>query len=538
VHVEKVTVNCIFITFDQFTDHLTKRATERAQQGQKGDTEASREATFIYNLLKNPEDAYQIFAERARSYTQDLNRVAGTMETDVVKDAATGKNQGPQRALAALNESNVGAAAVASFALKVAELLEAQGDLAGARTALEQALQRSPTNGALLRRYAVVLFETGKSAAAITKLTDVIDRNETNNTLSSADLAWIHTALGQVLQGIGNLDAANERFRSARQMAGLALREGSFSRADLGWVLNDSAGASIRRNELKRAEESLCRAIDEFKAELGSIHRATLIAELNLSVVWRRMGRWGDARALAEQLRARISSEPALVQLHGYLTLIVAQAEFYLGLGDQAAKSLDSAEAYFSPLYNQTGAHAQRLGRIKDFRAHLAFWNEDWNEAIDQTRAAKKLFAEAYGVASFDGLSMEFWELLGLVELRSFDLAKASLEQFRSDLRQLRLDQDRTWLAYARLLEAFLKSETGDTRAVRSEIELTLATLFEIERSSESYETLADGAIYRMLRLGAGSANKIGFGDVRDYRLARGARTALLEATNVDCKNP
>jgi tetratricopeptide (TPR) repeat protein len=525
-----VTVNCIFISMPEFVEYLQQNERDLRKEGDKGNLEAMRMAQFFRKKLANPEEAYVDYSEASRAYLKRLDTVQDKVGATLVRDAASGKPDAPQKIISSL--ANAGSPDVVAFALSLGDLLQAQGDLVGARTAYEQARLIAPTNGALLRRYSNLLCEFGKATEAIAMLETVLEKNEGQSKLANSDLAWIYAALGEALQNIGNLDLAEERFRFAKQLAGLAINDGAFNKTDFAWILNDSAGPAIRKKNFAAAEESLCRAVAAFSPALGVKHRDTIGAELNLTTVWREMGRWGDARASLEVIFPNVLALGSNDPLRGYFQLNLAQVEVFLSRDAAAKEALDAAYSFFWPRHEQFGAHSQRLGRIFHFRALMAFRNSDLSEAAAQARRAASLFTEAYGPESFDELTVDFLAILSFAELGDSNSASSLLTKFRQGMTRRRIDQDQTWISYLALLEASLEKDRSKRAAAQATIASALKSLFAIENTSNGYDPLADAGIFHVLRRDNQQSKRVTPSMVREFRLTHGARVAITTSSS------
>ncbi|WP_205610142.1 hypothetical protein, partial [Myxococcus sp. CA018] len=130
------------------------------------------------------------------------------------------------------------------------------------------------------------------------------------------------------------------------------------STADLASISNDLSGAEIRSRRFKQAEISLCESVKLFKASLGYNNRATLNAELNLTVIWRERGLWAESRSRLLELAGRFKNINNQDPLNGYLLLLTAQVSALLNNFESASVMLDDVDKFFSPSYSQFGAHA------------------------------------------------------------------------------------------------------------------------------------------------------------------------------------
>jgi tetratricopeptide (TPR) repeat protein len=519
-----VVVNCVVISLKGYYEFLQQQEQELRAKGDPKDLEI---AETIRRKLENPEEAYVVFAAAAQAYLKQLDAAEGKVGPALVREAAVGNEAAPGKILGALSAAQ-DSAGVLAFTLSLGDLLESQGNIRGAISAYEQALLSMPTNGALLRRYSALLIEVGKLSDSIKMLEKVLADDEKESKLSAGDLALVYDALGEGYQSIGNLDAADDRFKFAIQSGGRAAKDGSINRIDFASILNDSAGVSIRKKDLGRAEENLCRAVQEFSSSLGFDHRSTIGAELNLTTVWRELGQWGDARFGLVSLQDRIANLPTEDPLRAYLPILSAQTDFFLGQDERAKTSLNSAFLFLQPSYLQLGAHAQRLGRILHFRSLINFRAFDLQSSISDGQAAVQYFKMAYGERSFDEITLDFWIALSSVESHNLISARALISNFHSGMTKLRIDQDRSWQAY----ESFLGASTQDF-SKSDEVESSLLALISIERESQEYDPLIDGGIVHVLRMKDPKLTGVTPSMIRNYRLAHGARIGVLETDSL-----
>ena len=527
-----LTLNCVVIPVRDLIAALEEREQYLSKQAARGNDEAKREADFLRRKLADPDALYRGFLTAATKHIQQLNSLQQKVGLELVRDAAAGKQDAPQKIILALSDDSQ---ATVSYVLSLGELLEAQGDFTGARAAYEKARQLMPFNGAILRKYANLLYEFGRATESIEILQEVLKKNETEDKLTNADLAWVYDGLGESLQGVGKLDAATEQFRFARQVAGPALKDGSLSKTDYGSILNDSAGPAIRRRDFITAERYLCSAVSEFITALGESNRTTINAELNLTVVWREMGNFGDAKTGIRLVEKNAVALGTKDPYKGYIPLILAQLEFALRNYNAATTALDTAYSRLNPQYQQFGAHAQRVGRIFQIRSRIAYWNSSLSEAISLAKLANRFFDEAYRANSFDELTVNFGLILSLVETHNAALASEYLAKFRTGLERLRLDHGEAWLAYERYLNGAVAMAKVTNTTNAADMESALVTLFGIEKTSNGYDLLTDDAIVHFLR--TRGAKTVTPALVADYRARKKAMTAVITSRLKSFKN-
>jgi hypothetical protein len=519
-----VTLNCITITYDDFVTFLKRYSEQGFEQRNQ-----------IKSKLAAPEEAYLRFVEASRAYlavvSAATSRDQKIVDEVLIKEALAGINNGPQRLAIELAQYEQGrtptmrpAPDLAEHNVALGDLMESQGNLAGARTAYEYAIKVQPTSGLLHRRYASLLLETGKGQKAIDMLEEFVDR--ASSTSSSADLVWAYDGLAVIQQSVGQLDVAEERFRFARATGQRAVAEGKLSAVDFASVLNDAAGAEIRKRKFARAEGDLCAAVQAFSSNLGPNHRTTLNAALNLATLWREMGFWNAAERQLQRLENYIARTDPVDPLRGYSLLGQAQIAAYRGDPDGATGPLDRAFAFFAPRHSQLQAHAQRLGRVQHIRGLIAGWKGDIDAASIYLKDADRLFSEAYGQASFDGMQIAFWDAAFAIADRREAIASSLVVKMSEVKRQLRTDRDQNWQLYETvLLRALEYSQTG-LEAAKISAEESIAQLFRNERRSDGYDVLADGAIFVLwsIHKRTHSSTPPLWSFIKDYRASNGAR--------------
>jgi tetratricopeptide (TPR) repeat protein len=189
-----------------------------------------------------------------------LGKAEGIVGFSLVREAAVGRQDAPKKIIDVLSGKEGSPEMAVSYVISLGDILQAQGNLLAARTTYEEAIRTMPQNGAILRKYANLLIETGRTSQAIAMLEAALKTDETQQRFTNVDLAYIYSALGEAFQGVGKLDIANDRFRIAKQLGRVAAKEGSLDKAQYASILNDSAGAAIRSRDLRGAQESLCAA--------------------------------------------------------------------------------------------------------------------------------------------------------------------------------------------------------------------------------------------------------------------------------------
>ncbi|MGY2843421.1 tetratricopeptide (TPR) repeat protein [Bradyrhizobium sp. USDA 4509] len=525
--------NCVLISFTEFVDNYRKTESELRQRGMAGDVDALTQANALRRKLDDPDELYAAFATAARKYLGELDAIENDIGFGTVREAAVGK-AGAQKTIIDGLASKGKTMTALSYVVRLGELLEAQGNLSGAATVYDEAIRTLPPSGEILRRNASVLIELSKTSSAIAMLEAALKTDDKQQKLTPADLANIYSALGEAYQDIGKLDTAIDRFRMAKQLARSAVRDGSLAQVQYASILNDSAGPAIRSGNFSEAQESLCAALASYKSS-NSNERDAITSELNLAVVLRELGRWGDAKLVLQHTINRIAQLPSNDPFRGFLPLFAGILDYLSGDDAAAFNHLQEAQDFFEPAYKQSRAYSLRLGRIYDIRGRIRYRNGDLAGAASAFAEAGRLFEGALGDTSIDGSIVNFWSALVALEAQDTKAGEANSKSFENAVSKLNLS-DGPWQSYREFLGEAAQIATYADKQRPAKLENALDALFHLEQSSGAYDITTDAAIIFLLRLPLKAPVKLSTSDVDRFRAERGARrgTSLATAKTFD----
>lgn len=525
--------NCILISFKEFVDNYRITENELRQRGIAGDVDALNQANALRRKLDDPDELYAGFATVARKYLGELDAVENDVGFETVREAAVGK-PGAQKTIIDGLASKGKTMTALSYVVRLGELLEAQGNLPGAVTVYDEAIRTLPPSGEILRRKASVFIELSKASNAIAMLEAALKTDDKQQKLTSADLAHIYSALGEAYQDIGKLDTSIDRFRMAKQLARSAVRDGSLTQVQYASILNDSAGPAIRSRNFTEAQESLCAALASYQSSNAN-ERAAITSELNLAVVLRELGRWGDAKFVLQHTIYRIAQLPSSDPFHGFLPLFAGILDYLSGDDTATFNHLQEAQDFFEPAYKQSRAYSLRLGRIYDIRGRVSYRNGNLAGASSAFASAGRYFNEALGDTSIDGSIVNFWTALVAFEAQDKMAAEANSKNFENIVGKLNLS-DGPWPSYREFLGEAAQLLTDADKQRPTKLESILDALLHLEQASGAYDTTTDAAIIFLLRLPLRPPVKLSTSDVDRFRAQRGARrgTSLAAAKAFD----
>lgn len=515
--------NCILISFKEFVDNYRKTESELRERGIAGDLEALNHANALRRKLDDPDELYAGFAAAARKYLGELDAVENDVGFETVREAAVGKPGAPKSIIDGLASKGKTMTAL-SYVVRLGELLEAQGNLPGAVTVYDEAIRTLPPSGEILRRKASVFIELSKASNAIAMLEAALKTDDKQQKLTPADLAHIYSALGEAYQDIGKLDTSIDRFRMAKQLARSAVRDGSLTQVQYASILNDSAGPAIRSRNFTEAQESLCVALASFQSSNAN-ERAAITSELNLAVVLRELGRWGDAKLVLQHTIHRIAQLPSIDPFHGFLPLFAGILDYLSGDDAATFNHLQEAQNFFEPAYKQSRAYSLRLGRIYDIRGRVSYRNGDLAGASSAFASAGRYFNEALGDTSIDGSIVIFWTALVAFEAQDKMAAEANSKNFENIVGKLNLT-DGPWPSYQEFLGEATKRLTEADKQRPTKLESILDALLHLEHASGAYDTTTDAAIIFLLRFPLRPPVKLSTSEIDRFRAQRGARRA------------
>jgi hypothetical protein len=124
-----------------------------------------------------------------------------------------------------------------------------------------------------------------------------------------------------------------------------------------------------------------------------------------------------------------------------------------------------------------------------------------------------------------------FWEILSHAELNDLRSASASMINFRSGARQLRIDQDSAWISYGKLLEWSIEPDLAKRKSARIEFDTALQSLFNKEKETFGYDGFVDGGIIHALRVDGVGLNRVVPTAIARYRREHGARAGSANLT-------
>lgn len=219
-----------------------------------------------------------------------------------------------------------------------ADALAARGDLQAAASAYQQLVDaaRGAPPPIVMYRLADVERRLGRNEPSLGHALDAATRFERAGDAARASEAW--NLAGMAATNLGRLDDAAARFAQAMTLSATA---GDWSRHSEQQV---NAGTV---QFLQGRYDEAARAFDAAKA-LASAHAAepwatarTTLALANEAALWQRVGRYGDALAIYQQLLGDASSLPIGQQAQ----LLVNQGALFRRLGDPYKALAAYAEA-------------------------------------------------------------------------------------------------------------------------------------------------------------------------------------------------
>jgi tetratricopeptide (TPR) repeat protein len=236
-----------------------------------------------------------------------------------------------------------------------------QGELAAARTLLEEAISRRAARGEVSRyvcaarhRLAWVRVMMGEGRAAVVEFEQVLRERRELLGPDHLDVLSTRYRLAWSLSKIGEHDRAREQFALLLTQAEAAMgRDHPLALM----VRTRVAWAALRAGDLEVAREVYTELLPEQEKVLGADHRRVLMNEHNLAVVTMRLG---DPAGAAEELRS-----------------VVARSEDLLGPDHD--KSLRSREMYAWALF--------RAGRAEEADRELVALRADRRRIVGDQHA-------------------------------------------------------------------------------------------------------------------------------------------------------
>src|SRR6266481_2032006 len=116
VYATNVTNNCIVVVFYDYLEFVKRNATS-------SDNSGDETGTLARHKLASPEESYLNYLQAGRVFLKELLRVSGTLDEQLIRDAAGGTNDGPQRALTSLVQSGANQTDVTEFTVSLGDLL-------------------------------------------------------------------------------------------------------------------------------------------------------------------------------------------------------------------------------------------------------------------------------------------------------------------------------------------------------------------------------------------------------------------------------
>ena len=496
VNTGSVNLGCVIIDVSSYLFYLEQRRKELTASGK---TESPEYRDTKEKLLE-PEQAYAQFVRAAQAYVLAVGSARGIATVPTIKDALTGSRTAQEAINTQLSDAGRNGTAdaqnAAQYALAFGNLLMSTGEISGAREIFRSALETSPTNGRLIHGLADAMYESGDAQASISFLNSTL--SQTPGAFSKGDLAQIYDALGQALQGVGRLDGAADALRSAREAAEQGVKDGSSTHLALAGILNDSAGPAIRLRQFEAARSLLCQSWKEFKLFSGPASREIINVELNLSALYREIGKLGFSKTVLEISQAKLTTLAPRDPLIGYFALQAAQTYFLFGDTNEFRAMLEKARSFFEPSYLQRGQYPQRIARVYQYQALNAIIDGNWTAAFNKLSYARLAFSKAYGSTSYDDLALLFWTAYLQNHLGKREALGQTVEQFKKNIRILKIS-DPIWEGIASVLDIIATSQTMSKSAGESRLSKELSDLLAEEARLGSYVLLIDGSIRLLL---------------------------------------
>jgi tetratricopeptide (TPR) repeat protein len=502
------------------------------------DAERDRLSKELDKRLTSPESSYATFVAKTSDLLATLEKLRSLVAAPLISEAKAQTKAGDfKQAQAVLQELigqwRAGKASreqVAGYAEQLAGALMSVGDLRKAISTYADVMANVDAPGRLVRAYAEALLAAGQYRRAIALLQGTLE-GPRKSVLADIDLAWLHDALGQAYEAVGDLDVAQENFIEAHRLVTAAVRAKQAPATDLASILNDMTSVSLRRNDMTTARASLCESVTLSTETRGATHRNTLIARLNLVGLSRQMGLIGAARRQLDLTQADLGSLPPTDPVRGALFLNTALLAISIGSFHDATAPLSEAEKFYEGLGEKGQGYTQQMARIAELRLVALLGLGELDKAMESGEAARELYRRAFGRLSAPELNVIYWMTRTAVAQRKLDQAEALSKGFLSGIDGFK-GQDVLLAQKAQMLEAELALTNGKKADALLALENLIQELFEREARGEAYIALTDDAIALLF---AASDKPSTANAIKSYRQAKGQRTLVLGGSDKVC---